>query len=204
MAEAESAVFDTYQKEFLALQAAVADKIRSAIPAAQEPDAKKLLVNQCRRELEEADEIIGQMDMEAASLGPAAKERLQPRIKSFKEELRRAKKDLTAALTEREQLLGGTGSGASSRVITDLEAGGGGGASEAQRARLLRGTERLQDASRRLDDARRVALDAEAAGVDTLAALSGQREQILRARDRLQTADGWVTKSQGLLKTMQY
>ncbi|KAJ1334270.1 hypothetical protein BSLG_008105 [Batrachochytrium salamandrivorans] len=72
-----------------------------------------------------------------------------------------------------------------------------------QRGRLLQGTERLQNSSRRLEDARRIALETEQIGINTLSDLSSQREQIIRTQGMLGTADSWVAKSQGVLKTMQ-
>ncbi|KAK6097398.1 t-SNARE VTI1 [Batrachochytrium dendrobatidis] len=72
-----------------------------------------------------------------------------------------------------------------------------------QRGRLLQGTERLQNSSRRLEDARRIALETEQIGISTLSDLNSQREQIIRTQNRLGTADSWIAKSQGVLKTMQ-
>lgn len=71
-----------------------------------------------------------------------------------------------------------------------------------QRSRLIQGTERLQDGSRRLEEAQRMALETEQIGINTLGDLNRQREQILRTRDTLSTADAWIGKSQGLLKNM--
>ncbi|KAJ1341141.1 hypothetical protein BSLG_004264 [Batrachochytrium salamandrivorans] len=123
-----------------------------------------------------------------------------PHVKQYKEELRRLKKDLNkkaatggsvGGVSERDQLLGGS-------EIVDLEAAG-----MDQRGRLLQGTERLQNSSRRLEDARRIALETEQIGINTLSDLSSQREQIIRTQGMLGTADSWVAKSQGVLKTMQ-
>ncbi|KAI9362038.1 hypothetical protein DFJ73DRAFT_813046 [Zopfochytrium polystomum] len=192
----ESEIFETYQREFSTLHSSILDKVKTSIPAA-DGDAKKLLINQCKRELEEADEIISQMEVELASLPMQAKEKLQPRVKGFKDDIKKAKKDLTKSTTsDREQLLS-----SASHVIVDFDATA--SSSDAHRSRLLQGTERLQESSRRIEDAKRVALETEEAGVATLGMLNAQREQILRTRDRLQSADGWITKSQGVLRQMQ-
>jgi len=55
--------------------------------------------------------------------------------------------------------------------------------SYSSRARLLQGTETLQDGSRRLDNAHRIALETEDVGADILRNLRGQREQIEHTRD---------------------
>ena len=108
------------------------------------------------------------MRTEIASLAEPMKSKLQPRIKSYADEIKKAKKDLviekskedeiinwqlffysqTKSISERDQLLG-TGSHA-----VDIEANG-----FDQRSRVMNGTERLQDSSRKLEQAQRIALE---------------------------------------------
>ncbi|KAJ3017508.1 UNVERIFIED_CONTAM: hypothetical protein HDU68_011609 [Siphonaria sp. JEL0065] len=145
-----SEVFQTYEKEYSALYDAINRKVVSEISAAPTADQKKRLINQANRELEEADEIISQMEMELVSLAAPIKGKLQPRVKSFKEEIKKAKKDLSKhAVSDRDQLLGTSSSGAH---LVDMDHRGGD-----QRSKMLQGTERLQEGSRRLEEARRMA-----------------------------------------------
>ncbi|KAJ3120826.1 hypothetical protein HK098_004224 [Nowakowskiella sp. JEL0407] len=155
---------------------------------------RKLSVNQTERELEEADEILGQMEIELQSLAAPIRTKLQPRVRVYKDEVKKYKKELSKSLNEREQLLGRSSKGGSHVVDFEVE-------SMDQRSRLLRGTERLQDGSRRLEESRRLALETgytshirifvavflkyltEAIGISTLEDLNRQREQILRTRD---------------------
>ncbi|TPX34050.1 hypothetical protein SmJEL517_g03215 [Synchytrium microbalum] len=194
--EGASAIFEEYQKEYDTVHESISQKLASVPSVAAEQ--KKLLVSQTKRELEEADEIISQMEMELLSLPGPIRSRLQPRVKSYKDEIKKFEKELnrTTAVSgksERDQLLGTGGS-----HIVDVEAAG-----MDQRSRLLQGTERLQGASRKLDDARRLALETETSGISTLESLSRQREQIQRTRNTLTTADGFISKSQGILRGMQ-
>ncbi|KAL5035797.1 t-SNARE VTI1, variant 2 [Batrachochytrium dendrobatidis] len=139
------------------------------------------------------------MEMELVSLPAQQRVSVSPRVQQYKEELKKFKKNLQKkvasggadAASERDQLLGGSAN-------IDLEA-----ANMDQRGRLLQGTERLQNSSRRLEDARRIALETEQIGISTLSDLNSQREQIIRTQNRLGTADSWIAKSQGVLKTMQ-
>lgn len=80
----------------------------------------------------------------------------------------------------------------------DLESG----TSEAQRQRLLRGTQTLSDSTRRLEDSHRVALETEDLGAGILSNLRGQREQIEHTRDTLYTADNSIDRASGTLKQM--
>ncbi|KAI8924805.1 t-SNARE [Entophlyctis helioformis] len=196
-----TSIFETYEREYRTLADAIAKKLGGQLSDAT-GEQRKLLLNQVQREFEEADEIIGQMEMELVSLPPPQRNAVGPRVNQYKEELKKLKKDTQKKTTagaytsERDQLLGGRGGNASTTI--DLEA-----ASMDQRSRLLQGTERLQNSSRRLEEARRVALETEQIGISTLADLSAQREQIVRTQNRLGTADSWIAKSQGVLRSMQ-
>ncbi|KAI8916070.1 snare region anchored in the vesicle membrane C-terminus-domain-containing protein, partial [Gorgonomyces haynaldii] len=153
------------------------------------PEQRKLVSNQIKRELEEADEIIGQMEMELASQPAMTRSKLQQKTKEYKESLKNVKKEVQKQqASERDQLLGNG----------DLES-----QVQDQRQRLLQGTERLEQASRRLEESQRIALETEQLGISTLGDLHRQRQQIERTRDGLGNADSWISKSSGLLKLMQ-
>ncbi|KAJ1551590.1 hypothetical protein HK096_007511 [Nowakowskiella sp. JEL0078] len=188
--ESGSEVFATYEREYATLQEAIRAKISSNVPAAS-GEQRKLVVNQAERELEEADEIIGQMEIELQSLAISVRTKLQPRVRIYKDEVKKFKNELKKAASgnERDQLLGRS---LRDSHVVDFEV-----ESQDQRSRLLKGTDRLQDGSRRLEDARRLALETEAIGISTLEDLNRQREQILG------TADTFIAKSQGVLKQMQ-
>ncbi|KAI9003381.1 vesicle transport v-SNARE protein N-terminus-domain-containing protein [Hyaloraphidium curvatum] len=188
-------IFETYEREFNSLTAEVEAKIADAVPKAA-GEAKKVLLNQTERDIDEAEEIIAQMEMELLSLPAAGRAKLQPRVKNYKAQLDKLKRDLKTTLSnaEREALLGGKGG----RGDLDAEV-----AAQDQRTRLLAGTDRLNNASRRLEDAHRIAIETENVGVETLGTLQQQREQILRTRDTLSTADSFIASSQRVLKGMQ-
>ncbi|KAJ3076270.1 hypothetical protein HDU98_004569 [Podochytrium sp. JEL0797] len=190
-----SEVFQTYEKEYATLHEAVTSKLTADIPSAATPEQKKRLINQATRELEEADEIISQMEMELASLAAPIKGKLAPRVKSFKDDIKKAKKDLSKLnVSDRDQLLGTSNSGAH---LVDMDNRG-----NEQRSKMMQGTERLQEGSRKLEEAKRMAMDTETIGIETLGNLNQQREQILRTKDRLTVADSFITKSQGVLRGM--
>lgn len=129
------------------------------------------------------------------SLPQSKRTNLTPRVKSAKEQVRAYHKDLARiqaaarGVAERDALLGGHNFELESRTMD-------------QRARLIEGTERLQDGSRRLEEAQRIALETEGIGISTLEDLNRQREQMLRTRDGLSTADAWIGRSQGVLRGM--
>lgn len=81
---------------------------------------------------------------------------------------------------------------------SDLESG----TSQAQRQRLLQGTDKLQDSTRRLEESNRLALETEDIGAGILNNLRGQREQIESTRDTLYRADNSIDRASGTLKQM--
>lgn len=180
-------LFATYEKEYKTLYETISKNISSL----KTSDQKKLLTNQIQRELEEADEILGQLEMELFALPPQQRNQNTITLRSYKESLKKLKRDMTNnAASERDQLLGNS-------VTVDMPS------DQGQRSRLLQGTDRLENASRRLDDAHRMALQTEEIGISTLGDLHRQGQQIRGFGDRLGEADSWIAKSQGLLKSMQ-
>ncbi|KAI9338844.1 hypothetical protein BDR26DRAFT_862870 [Obelidium mucronatum] len=213
----ESEVFQTYEKEYSSLFDSISRKVTLEIASAPTLDQKKRLINQTNRELEEADEIVRNRVAEMMTsypplscrsakwkwklfrLPPQSGGKLQPRVKSFKDEIKKAKKDLVGvntAISDRDQLLGGAGSSSGSHLV-DVDNHG-----NDHRSKMLQGTERLQEGSRRLEEAKRMAIETENMGIETLGSLNQQREQILRTKDRLTVADSFITKSQGVLRGM--
>eukprot|EP00842_Homolaphlyctis_polyrhiza_P002684 jgi/Hompol1/3416/HPOL_006521-RA len=90
-----SGIFDTYEKEFRSLADDIAKKMAAGgTLATATGDQRKLVQNQLQRDLEEADEIIGQMEMELVSLPASTKAAVTPRVQQYKEQLKKFKKDL--------------------------------------------------------------------------------------------------------------
>lgn len=153
---------------------------------------------------------LAQMELEIQSLDRATKPKLQIKLRGYKADLQKRKLDVVRFLyrcwvyrcdtslaqknalgsLDRTDLLGG---GARKDGGLDLEAGGGDGMgqTQAQRARLLAGTDKLSDGQRRLEDSHRVALETEEMGASILGNLHTQRDQIINTRDtvRLLTSE---------------
>ncbi|KAI8849570.1 hypothetical protein BC829DRAFT_416796 [Chytridium lagenaria] len=180
-----SEIFETYEKEYATLHDSITQKLTQLSPLRLE----EVVGEPGARELEEADEIP---NGDGAFVTSSSHQiLLSPKVKSYKDEIKKAKRDLAKnGVSERDQLLGQSKD--PRHHVVDFE-----GANQDQRGRLLNGTERLQEGSRKLDEAKRLALEAETMGINTLNDLNNQREQILRTRNTLNNADSWVTKSQG-------
>jgi len=197
MTESDSLIFNTYENEFNTLSTEINDTIENKLKKSV-GEKKKQILNQLERELDEADEIVSQMDVEIRSLATSTRIQLQPRIKQYKSELDGLKKKLKTTYNdvteERRQLLGED----SNRDNIDIEID-----ELDNRSKLQKNTEKLINSSKRLQNAHRMALEAEQTGASTLNSLYGQRQQLEHAQDTLRSANSFLDTSTRLLKDMQ-
>merc|ERR1711939_213918 len=192
-------VYDSYEQDYKTIAASISSKLNGEAKVLK-GEARKALLRRTEMELEEADEIIEQMEVEVQSVPKEHKTKLQVKLRSYKAELAKHKSEVRNLLStsDRDELLGSGGY----RDTPDLEAGGSGSMSQAQRQRLLMGTDKLADGQRRLEESHRVALETEDLGAGILNNLRGQREQIENTRDTLYRADNSIDKASGTLKQM--
>ncbi|PWN97311.1 V-snare-domain-containing protein [Tilletiopsis washingtonensis] len=189
-------LFTSYASDFAELAEAIEGKL-GGLPATGE--ARRAALRRADMEAEEAEEILGQMDVELQGLPGAAKARCATELRERKMRLEKIRKDIRSATsrsTGRELPGGGFADSGG-----DLEAEGEEGA-YAQRQRLLQGTATLEDGSRRLEESHRLALQTEDMGADILRDLRGQREQIENSRDTLRQADTNIDRSSRTLQLM--
>jgi hypothetical protein len=140
------------------------------------PEQRKAALRRIEMELDEADEMVSQMEIEVQGIPQALRPAYAARIKGAKAELARSKKAAkdTHAAAGRSELLGG---GAHAHSDDPY------GVDTDDRTRLLAGTATLEDGSRRLRESERIALETEQTGASILATLGRQREQIVNARE---------------------
>ncbi|KAG0226756.1 hypothetical protein BGW42_003446 [Actinomortierella wolfii] len=175
-----SELFQSYEQDFEAIKISITERLNASTSQSGEP--KKQTLRSADREIDEANEILHQMEMELLNLPQSSRTRLQARLKGFKTELERLKQTLKRAqttsrsTTDRDELLGGPSGG------LDLDA-----ASMDQRTRLLNGTDRLAE---------------KALGAGILTDLRAQREQIIHTRNTLLEADSNIDKASRTLKGM--
>ncbi|KAJ1969786.1 Vesicle transport V-snare protein, partial [Dimargaris verticillata] len=130
-----SDLFESYEQDYVALAKDISKAIHSAIPAAS-GDAKKQQVKAVQRQMEEAEEILGQMEIEVFNIPSTVRTRLQSRLRSYRTDLGQLKQSLKQAAfgydKDRRELLGDQG-GLSPNAEFD-------NTSMDQRTRLLAGT----------------------------------------------------------------
>ncbi|KAK3811851.1 MAG: t-SNARE [Benniella sp.] len=190
-----SELFESYEQDFEAIKVSINERITAS--GSQTGEIKKQTLRAVDREIDEANEILQQMELELLNLPQATRTRLQTRFRGYKADMERLRQTLKRAQTssrsnaDRDELLGGASAG------VDLDA-----ASMDQRTRLLNGTNRLAESSRRLQDSHKIALETEALGAGILGDLRTQREQIINTRNTLLEADSNIDKASRTLKGM--
>ncbi|XP_037515366.1 vesicle transport through interaction with t-SNAREs homolog 1A isoform X2 [Rhipicephalus sanguineus] len=183
-------LMETFEQQYAALTADITSK-SSRIPNLAQ-DEKAAMVTEVERHLEEANELLEQMELEVRTLSVAARPKYQNRVKSYQAELARLRKEFRARiafcdeLKSREELL----SNDDNCVGDD------------QRQRLLDNTERMERSTKLLKGGYKLALETEKVGAAILSDLSAQRETITRAREKVKETDYDIGKSSHVLSGM--
>jgi len=192
MDNSPTALFDSYAQDFQQLISSVREKVEAP---GTNGEQRKAALRRVEMELDEADEMISQMEVEIQSMPQSVRGTYNTRVRTLKTELARWKKsakDLHLQ-SSRSELFNHSTSGGDDPYGDDATN---------QRTRLLAGTQSLNDSSRRLEDSHRIALETEDVGADILRSLRVQREQIENTRETLQTADRSIDRASGTLKGM--
>ncbi|CEQ41408.1 SPOSA6832_03112, partial [Sporobolomyces salmonicolor] len=231
----DASVFAEYETDLEAVARSVADKLEgdaltlrggsslagSRLPAATRSrlpsHERRSVFRRVERELEEADEIIAQMEVEVQT-AHRDKVELRAKLREHKSKIMRQKNDLKslASTADRDDLLAAP-STSSSHVAIEMDDRAESPSSlslsqaQAQRSQLLSATDKLSDGQRRLEDSHRVALEAEDLGTGILRDLRGQRDVLERTRDHarsptishsLYEADGSIDRASNTLRKM--
>uniref|UniRef100_A0A8D2CDT4 Vesicle transport through interaction with t-SNAREs 1A n=1 Tax=Sus scrofa TaxID=9823 RepID=A0A8D2CDT4_PIG len=183
-----SSDFEGYEQDFAVLTAEITNKI-ARVPRLP-PDEKKQMVANVEKQLEEAKELLEQMDLEVREIPPQSRGMYSNRMRSYKQEMGKLETDF-----KRSRI-------AYSDEVRNELLGDDGNSSENQRAHLLDNTERLERSSRRLEAGYQIAVETEQIGQEMLENLSHDREKIQRARERLRETDANLGKSSRVLTGM--
>ncbi|NXG91256.1 VTI1A protein, partial [Stercorarius parasiticus] len=173
-----SSDFESYEQDFAVLTAEITGRI-GRVPklvglawrCGEAP--KKQMVANVEKQLEEARELLEQMELEVREIPPQSRGMYSSRMRSYKQEMGKLEADF-----KRSRI-------AYSDEVRNELLGDDGNSSENQRAHLLDNTERLERSSRRLEAGYQIAVETEQIGQEMLENLSHDREKIQRARERV-------------------
>jgi len=186
-----SELYSDYEKQFGVLSADITAKIAKVPNLSGEQ--KRNVVSDIEQRMEEAQELLEQMDLEVRGMSSGDKPKFSGRLKTYKDEVTRMEGDLRKAkiaFSDQET------------ARAELLAGDDGAHSEDQRSRLLDNSEKMERSSRRLDGGLRMCIETEEIGNDILQNLERDRETITRTRERVRGTDGNLGKSSRILTGM--
>jgi vesicle transport through interaction with t-SNAREs protein 1 len=195
MDNSPTALFESYEQDFQQIIDSVRDKLEGK-GKDEQGEARKASLRRVEMDLDEADEMVSQMEIEIQGIPQSIRTQYSTRLRTAKSELSRYKKlskDMHSQLARADLLQSDSNGGFSSDDPYGVAS---------DRTRLLAGTQVLEDGTRRLQDSQRIALETEAQGADILMNLRQQRETIENSRNTLQTADTAIDRASGTLKTM--
>ncbi|KAK4050078.1 t-SNARE VTI1 [Microbotryomycetes sp. JL201] len=200
-------VFQEYETDLEQLTSSVKAKLSEEARDVR-GDARGAVLRRVERELEEADEIIAQMEIEVQTADRDERDVLQSQLKQHKASIAQQKAELASTRHSRStaamltDLLGPNSEHTAIDMDRSDSSNEQGSQAQLQRSRLLSTTDKLSEGQRRLEDSHRVALETEVLGADILNNLRGQRDQLEHTRDTLYEADGSIDRASGTLKKM--
>ncbi|XP_015591492.1 vesicle transport through interaction with t-SNAREs homolog 1A [Cephus cinctus] len=182
-------LIDNYEQQYAVLTADITAKIsRISILSGSE---KRALVQDVDRQVEEAQELLEQMELEVRGMTGAARDRLCGRVESHRAELKRLTQEFQSARNPKDDTIDMGG-----------EENWDSGIMEDQRKRLLDTSERIDRTGRTLQNGYRMVLETEEIGSQVLKDLHEQRETIQRSRGRLRETDAELGRGSRLLTGM--
>jgi vesicle transport through interaction with t-SNAREs 1 len=117
-------------------------------------ESRKKLLSQMERDIEESEEILGQMDLEIRSLPHAQRIQFLQKWKAWQNDILKYKKEFKRFRTSYEQTENRTALLGDQEVAPELNV-----TNEDQLARLLKSTKKLEQSSKTLDDAHTIAIE---------------------------------------------
>lgn len=189
-----SEVFEGYERQYCELSVNLSKKCNSAalLPLG---DPRKHMISELTVGLDEADVLIRKMDLEARSLQPSLKATLLAKLREYKSDLTKLKKEVKKLTSSRFDET-------AHEALLESDVTDGHAASSNQRERLTMSTERLNRSSDRIMESRRLALETEEIGVSILEDLHQQRETLLHSHNKLHGVDEAIDKSKKILTSM--
>ncbi|RMZ90616.1 hypothetical protein DV736_g2171, partial [Chaetothyriales sp. CBS 134916] len=191
--EAGSELFSNYEAELKLVEADLTQKLQQ-IPELS-GEERKQAIRGAERAVDEAKELLDQMNLEKSSLPTSSRNAVNKRFRDHQSDLDSLTRQLKSLKTtphddDRAALFG-------ERYTDDPQ-----DAQLEQRQQLLSGTERLGRSSQRLQDSQRIALETEQIGASTLADLHQQRNVLENTHRNLLQSEGYVDRSVKTLRGM--
>ncbi|XP_076679170.1 vesicle transport through interaction with t-SNAREs 1a [Andrena cerasifolii] len=184
-----ASLIDNYEQQYAVLTADITAKIGKI--RTQSGNEKRAFVQDVDRQIEEAQELLEQIELEVRGVNGAARDRLRGRVESHRAELKRLAQEFQLAKRPKDESIEMSREDSWESNIT-----------EDQKKRLLDTSERIDRTGRTLQNGYRMVLETEEIGSHVLKELHEQRETIQKGRGRLRETDAELGRGSRLLSGM--
>lgn len=180
--------FASYEADYKLTVADITQKLEAVLELTGE--ARRAGIDAASRAVDEADEILGQLQRELNSLPTSMRPRLKPRLRNYTASLDRLRCEMLKLEKNVDRRGRGRGGGGTSWGDAVVD----------QRILLLGATERLEHSSQRISASERLANETEAVGAGILSCMRGQSETLLNTHDTLDDNEQYLDRN---LKTLR-
>ncbi|KAJ3658861.1 hypothetical protein Zmor_010578 [Zophobas morio] len=181
-------LFENYEQQYSVLTADITAQI-GQLAASATKDRRQLISN-IEKHVEEAQELLEQMDLEVREVESAKRQRCRTKLDCYRAELKRLTLEYIKARSIKQL------SYDSAEELNDVRM-----ASD-QKQRLLDNSERIERTGRQLEEGYRVVIETQEIGNQVMQNLNNQRETIKRTRSRLRETDEELGRSSRLMGSM--
>lgn len=180
--------FEDYDEELKTILDTIDRALKIKLPRLSGEQRKAELRN-AGKEMDEALFLLNQMTEEAQAAPGSFRSQMMSKVRGYRNQLDKLKKDMSKIAApvgaSKEDLLGEP----PDPMI-------------AQRNRMLEGLESLDRSSASVERSRRIAAETDEYGVQIISDLEGQRESLLRSRDKVKQTHEDLGRSRRILNSM--
>ncbi|XP_017780779.1 PREDICTED: vesicle transport through interaction with t-SNAREs homolog 1A isoform X2 [Nicrophorus vespilloides] len=180
-------LFENYEQQYAVLTADITAQIGLLRASTTN---RRQLISDIEKHVEEAQELLEQMDLEVREIEAAKKQRCRNKLECYRTELKRLTLEYIKARSFKQVGY------ESAEDVNDFRIG------SDQKQRLLDNSERVERTGRKLDDGYRIVLETQEIGSQVLQNLHEQRETIQRSRNRLRETGEDLGQSSRLMNSM--
>ncbi|KAK9887781.1 hypothetical protein WA026_000096 [Henosepilachna vigintioctopunctata] len=185
-------LFENYEQQYSVLTADITAQIGSL--AASNTKDRRQLISNIEKHVEEAQELLEQMDLEVREVETSKKQRCKTKLECYRAELKRLTLEYIKARSIKQ--------GALNYDSTDPDDFNDARISNDQKQKLIQNSERLERSGKKLEEGYRILVETEETGTQILQQLGEQRETIQRSRNRLRETDEEVSRASRIINTM--
>lgn len=191
--------FETCEEDLRTTLEAIGTKIEEHIPHAT-GEARKKLIRDVQRQIEEGAVLAESLESEARNAPGGYRLPMMSKVRSYQKDIEKLRRELTkvAAQKGNSQYSGSldtTGFFSPEVVVNENH-------DNSTREKLFEGTQILHQTSQHLERSHQIALETDEIGTGIIDDLSGQKEQLIRTRDRLEDIDANISHSRKVIRSI--